>query len=297
MLNFFAGIFYQSLRDLRDYEKRLETLDLSGNPFLNKGQVSRIHRVMEDLQYVRKHTPFLDHIFDGPLFTDLSIIIPDTANTARLAETRGQLTALRKAIEHELWMNVFLYIPRDDANFYEGIRQSGYMLKHRREQTSPPDIEMLFGQGVHDNFPSARQDVNEAGNCYATGRDTACVFHCMRSLEHALRALAKKLRVKLPKNLRVDLAEWAGLIQSIESEISKIEQAKRTARRDKALEFYHSAAAQFRHFKNAWRNHVMHSRASYDHDDAERVMRHVREFMQHLAANGLKEPKQRRNAN
>lgn len=66
----------------------------------------------------------------------------------------------------------------------------------------------MFGEKVSLNFPSALEDIKEVGNCYATDRNTACVFHCMRVVEYGLRALAKRLRVKLPKNLHIDLAEW-----------------------------------------------------------------------------------------
>ena len=61
-------------------------------------------------------------------------------------------------------------------------RQAGYY-----------EQEELFGSEVHTNFESTRDDVKEAGNCYATGRYTACVFHCMRVLEKGLHALVREL--------------------------------------------------------------------------------------------------------
>ena len=42
-------------------------------------------------------------------------------------------------------------------------------------------------------FPSARDDLAEAAKCLALGRATAVVFHCMRVLEIALRAVAQTL--------------------------------------------------------------------------------------------------------
>jgi hypothetical protein len=40
------------------------------------------------------------------------------------------------------------------------------------------------------------------------------------------------------------------------------------------------AAAEFRYFKDAWRNHVMHDRNdSYDEPEALRVLEHVTRFM------------------
>lgn len=105
----------------------------------------------------------------------------------------------------------------------------------------------------------------------------------MRAVEHGLRSLAKNLRVRLPKKRHIDLEEWGNLIKHIEDKIDAIENMRRTKRREAELEFYHGAASQFRHFKNAWRNHCMHSRATYELDEAAIVLRHVIEFMKHLA--------------
>ena len=42
---------------------------------------------------------------------------------------------------------------------------------------------------VNDKFPSAAFDIDEAGKCLAIGRSTAAVFHLMRALETAIRAV------------------------------------------------------------------------------------------------------------
>ena len=103
----------------------------------------------------------------------------------------------------------------------------------------------------------------------------------MRVAEHGLRALAKKVGVPFPKTF--DLKTWDELIRSIEQEIQKIILKPKSSQRSKDLEFYNTAAAQFRYFKDGWRNHVMHTRTSYDEPQAISLMAHVREFMQHLA--------------
>ena len=38
------------------------------------------------------------------------------------------------------------------------------------------------------------------------------------------------------------------------------------------MQFYSETATQFRYFKNAWRNHVSHSNATYDEAQAEKIM-------------------------
>jgi hypothetical protein len=57
---------------------------------------------------------------------------------------------------------------------------------------------------------------------------------------------------------------------------------KGAAKSDK-LQFCSEAASQFRYFKDAWRNHVAHSRASYDSREAFAIWEHTRDFMCSIA--------------
>ena len=185
-------------------------------------------------------------------------------------EFRDALHILRERADDELQDIKFMFIPKDDTTLYEQ--------------------DMLFGSEVAAAFPSASYDIKEAGSCLATNRATASVFHQMRALEFGLRALAKDLKIRLPKKRHIDLEDWGSLIDAIEGKIATIERTRRrTAKREADLQFYHGAAAQFRHFKNAWRNHVMHSRVNYEQEDAARALRHVDEFMRHIATR-LKQP-------
>ena len=180
-------------------------------------------------------------------------------------EFKNSVGILRERIQDELADIIFMFIPKDEAPYFQN--------------------ERIFGEEVAVKFPQASEDIAEAGNCLAMGRYTACIFHLMRVVEYGLRALAKDLRIKFTRSpsTPVELREWGEIINAIETKIGEIEKRKRTHKREFDLEFYHGAGAQFRHFKNAWRNHVMHTRAHYDESQAKSVMSHVREFMQHLA--------------
>lgn len=57
---------------------------------------------------------------------------------------------------------LFLYIPPQMVNLYEA--------------------KELFGQPVEHAFPSAIDDIEDAGKCLALGQGTACVMHLMRVL-------------------------------------------------------------------------------------------------------------------
>ena len=136
--------------------------------------------------------------------------------------------------------------------------------------------EPLFGSEVSSVFPSATYDISEAGSCLAVERWTACVFHLMRALEHGLHAMAESLGV--PGDCSVE--QWKVIIDRIEKRIKQIDDGKRFPDKQAILQRYSEAAADFRYFKNAWRNHVSHVKEKYGKRDATRIFEHVRSFMQ-----------------
>jgi hypothetical protein len=147
------------------------------------------------------------------------------------------------------------------------------------------DADNAFGEQVAKAFPSAEYDIKEAGNCLALSRATACVFHSMRVLEHSLCALADQFGVPF------DNKSWNDVIEPIEKAIRQIKNQSKKPRSWKANEqFYSEAAAQFMHFKNAWRNYTAHKQFKYTEDEAEAIFRHVRDFMMHISKR-LKEKK------
>lgn len=147
----------------------------------------------------------------------------------------------------------------------------------------------LFGPLVHANFPSTDFDVREAGNCYATGRYTGCVFHCMRVVEKGLHALVRDLNKRFGTAIvfskDIEYMNWGNIIEKTEAEIGKLLNPNHKpplAATD--LGFYSEAAKQFVYFKVAWRDNVSHSRTYYDDpDEAKAIMNHVHAFMGQLA--------------
>ena len=86
---------------------------------------------------------------------------------------------LVSSIEQKLEKRVFLYV--------------------RPNCTVLVDHSQAFGKAVADAFPTARDDIREAGNCLAADCATAAIFHLMRAAEVALRALARDRSVTFPK--------------------------------------------------------------------------------------------------
>ena len=103
----------------------------------------------------------------------------------------------------------------------------------------------------------------------------------MRALEHGLRALAEK--VGLDQGA-MSHENWRSVIDQIERKIRLIEAEPKTPEKLARVTSLSDAALQFRYFKDAWRNHVSHARATYDQHSAERVWTHTETFMRQLAA-------------
>ena len=144
------------------------------------------------------------------------------------------------------------------------------------------DKEDAFGPKVSKVFSKAIPDIKDAGNCYAIGLHTACVFHLMRVLEHGLGALAKDVGLKFYRQ------SWGGIIgkiqNKIDNEIEALNKMPKDPARTERLTFVSKAAKEFVYFKDGWRNYAMHSLEEYDAPKAESVLNHVKAFMIHLSS-------------
>lgn len=194
------------------------------------------------------------------LLTKLSVHPPLTQEVLRsgLADLRATLCA-------ELRTRFFLFIPADEAAFF--------------------NKDNLFGSEYH---PKASKEVNDeinaAGTCISLGSYTAAMFHLMRVLEFGLRALARHLKVKKVKsNIPLEHGTWEELIRAIEGKNAQLMARPRGFKRQNELDFYSGLLIEMRTFKDYWRNAVMHTRASYDKRQALDAFEHVRNFMQRLA--------------
>lgn len=176
----------------------------------------------------------------------------------RSAEIQHSFHDLTRLMESEMDKRLFLIVQPDAARFYEQ--------------------DALFGPEVRKAFPDARDDIREAGSCYATGAATATVYHCMCALEAPLRWMAKELGVPFGDD------GWQVVISKIESEIHKLGPTlPRGSAKSQRLQFLGEAAKEFIYFKDGWRNYVAHAKVSYDRDQALSVLNHTGAFMRTLA--------------
>ena len=178
-------------------------------------------------------------------------------NERHILEGLGtQVSAIRNEITRQISTIAYFEVPTSDVSLYE-------------------QKEPLFGNLVHVNFKSSRYDIAEAGKCMAFDRSTAAVMHLMRALEPALVAMAKDVGYIPTRDV------WGKMINEIQERLDpKNANYVKDARK---RNFLSPAAVQFRHFKDAWRDHAMHAREKYDHDEARTVFAGVRSFMMYLA--------------
>lgn len=134
----------------------------------------------------------------------------------------------------------------------------------------------LLGRRVVEKFGGAVSDVEEAGNCLALGRGTACVFHLMRVMEVGVQTFGKKLHVALTGE-----KTWQRILDELNKPIRNM--PTRTKPQTSRKEEFAALHAQLYNVKLVWRNNVMHPKASYSPEEAGDIFKHVDIFMRHLA--------------
>jgi hypothetical protein len=180
----------------------------------------------------------------------------------KVGDATGLMREMVRRVHHELCEREFLYVRADLAKHYN---------------------EPLTAWGIVPKRFDCKEDIEEAERCFALERYTASVFHLMRVAELGLRAFAKKAKVRLAKG-PLEWAEWSDLLRAVRAKAETIAQKqKRGPKKDAALEFYRGSLGEFEAFKDVYRNHVSHARATYDYHKAGSALQHVSEFMQRLA--------------
>ena len=86
---------------------------------------------------------------------------------------QADIEILRKRVDDELNGREFFALEGKTAKYFK--------------------TDKLFGEEVFNNFPSANNDIYDAGTCLALSCCTACVMHSMRALEVALTVLTREL--------------------------------------------------------------------------------------------------------
>ena len=136
--------------------------------------------------------------------------------------------------------------------------------------------EPLFGKGVAEKFAAANEEIDEAGKCFALRRSTACVFHLMRVMELGVQRLGSKMKIAInPKT-----ETWYQIMQHVDNAIKAMPVKSALQKTRKAR--YAATAAHLDGVRIAWRNDVMHPKATYTEDQAKEVFDSVKLFIRDL---------------
>jgi hypothetical protein len=169
----------------------------------------------------------------------------------------GDIAELRDRLQDALKSRAFLEVPPNLVNYY--------------------NARLVFGQAVVNKFPKLNHDLAEAGKCFSLGRDTACVFHLMRVMEHGVQRLGTKLRVKINPMTE----PWHKILCHVNKQIGAMPIG--TTRQKKKQARYAGASAHLDNVRIAWRNEVMHPKAQYSPLETRDIIGHVAIFMKDLA--------------
>jgi hypothetical protein len=130
----------------------------------------------------------------------LLVRINGYAGDRSYSAVQHDVRVLRETLESELDGRLFLFMPPEESAYY--------------------DKEDLFG--IKDRFPEANKEIITAGNCYATGSYTACVFHLMRAVEIGARKMVSALDPRKHLSRPVELSEWGELIAALDKGVDTL---------------------------------------------------------------------------
>lgn len=170
---------------------------------------------------------------------------------------RPMVADLNLRVWDELRGRFFLTMPSGDVALYK--------------QTEP-----LFGDVVAEKFPHASEDISEAGKSISLGRYTASVFHLMRAMEIAVKALGLKLAVTVVDKDNVDL-EWGKIVANLRGPVDQMPKGG-------TKEKWSEAIVLLVHVKQAWRNPTMHPKQTYTEEEAKEIFSSARSFMRFLSS-------------
>ena len=180
------------------------------------------------------------------------------AKLAKPPKSSGEMDMIWLSIEAEMKDKLFLFVPSNRATYY--------------------NKDNCLNDDAREKFPKANQELHDAGNCYASGLYTACAFHCMRALEYGIGAMANDV------NVEYNIQNWQNILDEIGAAVAKEGKSlPRGQEKNDRLCFLSQAVAEFRFFKDGWRNHVSHNKISYDEAQSEKIFEHVVSFVETLS--------------
>ncbi len=132
-----------------------------------------------------------------------------------------------------------------------------------------------WGEGVYNNFPSARLDIQNAGRCLVLGQATAGVFHLMRVMEVGLKVLGREAGIAYAPS-------WEAYLLQLGTKFAATHSGKPVSWKKKEP-LLKDLSGDLAAIKIAWRNPTMHIVREYSISEAEGVYNAVKGFFERMA--------------
>lgn len=188
----------------------------------------------------------------------------DLAPTESARQIRDRLNNLAITFNDELAQHQFLYVPTNRLPWFD-----------------MPAVER-FGTEVWKQFPSTVFDLEEAVQCFAYERYTACVFHLMRAMEEVVRRWAVSLGINLTRpGATLKDRMWDDLSREIEQKVDALPRSTEFEK-DQWNE-QRATLVSLSHVRHVWRNATMHPQEKYLDSEAHEVFEASRVLLKKIA--------------
>ncbi len=271
MMNCSVSNYIFELRLLELMEHRVRTAPLAGNALRFEGS-EQLHpetwkRIVDEVRLQVKSAEDLFARLESHVLREHVRAIGwalDYGGERARSEIADKIHAIRNIIEIELRNHFFYHYPIEK-------------------------VKLLLNLGsewgvIIEAFPDTEAEITSGTDCYASGLDTACVFHMMRAAEIGLRSVAAENKIKLSKNKPLTHAQWGEILSALERRVKHIENTTRAgAAKDASLSYYSGAQSHLRALRDKYRNSVMHAKRSFGDLEPRDAMFHTRSFLSGLA--------------
>lgn len=254
-------------------------------------------RIHHGLDYLRQMRDILDNMEDKSALSIIPPIIQTvlkpalyTAEVGLVGLNFGRIQLLIDSIRTLLSIgNPLLRQP-----VYDAVISLENIVKHEMQcakfyQLPREEIKHLLPDAIsneiRNSFPNCVFDLEEANCCFAYGRRTACVYHCMCVLENVFPDLIAKanalgISYKLPANYQ---DSWGLMLNKLDAEIKQLLQKPKQVRDSQAYKELAKLSAYMRSLQIAWRDDTMHARGQFTDSIAKSILEQTVNFLNYLA--------------
>lgn len=247
MLRFYAVAYVGICQDLIYMESVFRFKEIGQKSSAATFTDEEKRKYVNSLESMREH---LERTGLRQSIKKLARMIEEVNGDLRYVGAQQAVDELGERIKDELEDGYFLHLTPDEAARLEAQEPMG------------PEVTAKLG---------AAEDCAEASKCLGVGRWTASVFHLMRLMELAVQKWGDKLGVILLDS-RGRQKNWQNLLDEANKAIRALNPSLSITKQHAEI------AALLYTVKIAWRNEVMHPKATYTEEEATDLFRAVKSF-------------------